>query len=118
MVKFFSSHLVMLIVTILAITLWVSLTLNTNEIQNSNQNIQQMRESVQQLNHQVDELESANEQASASGTRENIIRNQLLMSKPGEYIVQLPELAIATPSAIMVPKKTTSWEEWQKLILE
>lgn len=51
-----------------------------------------LREEVEVLRDEVAHIQIETQIATAPATQEKIIRNELLMQKPGEYVVQLPSI--------------------------
>ena len=48
--------------------------------------------------------------------QEAIMRNELLLQKPGEYIVQMPDLPEPITSQSVTQKQLSPWEEWRLLL--
>lgn len=51
-----------------------------------------LRGNVEELRDEVAQIQTETQIATAAATQEKVIRNELLMQKPGEYIVQLPSM--------------------------
>lgn len=71
---------------------------------------------VEKITQEVQDLSDVAAVASSAGTQEKIIRDQLLMQKEGEIIVQLPEIDLSQVKKIAPSPSPTPWEEWQKVL--
>lgn len=74
------------------------------------------------IKQQVDNLEEEMlfkqvelEKARKSYSKEKILRDELLLKKPGEFVIQLPELVIENKVEEQIDNKTPI-NEWQELI--
>jgi hypothetical protein len=101
---------------LVVIALCVSLFMNSREIQSSADLLTHLRSQVAQKQQ---EYNKTKEQASQSQTplnQESIIRNELLLQKPGEYIVQMPDLPEPITSQSVIQKQLSPWEEWRQVL--
>lgn len=71
--------------------------------------IAEMQQSVASLSQQA-------QTASSSGEMEKIIRDQLLMQKPGEVVMQLPPLSEIEEAEVVVDDALTTREKWWQLL--
>lgn len=79
--------------------------------------LEESRLITDQLQEQVDDLEKSLEEAQAPFVQEKIIRDQLLLQKPGEYVVQLPtELVSPEPSQLDNQAEATPLEKWKRVL--
>lgn len=78
-----------LLLTIAAITFFFSLDKSGKKTQDSSQNIQILEEQVSQLSNEVIELEEKVLESESQQFQEKVVRNELLMQKPGEYVLQI-----------------------------
>lgn len=111
--------LVAIIFTIVTAVITFSLYRNTQEIKKSTQSIQILEDQIEKKEANIDHLENQLDQSSSEFTQEKIIRNELLLQKEGEYIVQIADQAddqIAQQAEKINNK--TPWQEWKELILE
>lgn len=60
-------------------------------------------------------LEKKLEAANHPISQEKVIRNELLLQKPGEYIFQIPEITVEETAATQ-QEETTPWQEWKKVL--
>ena len=93
-----------------------SLYINTRQIRQSSQQVSALETDLEKTSKDVEKSQMNYEMAKNSFTKEKTVRDELLMQKSGEYIVQLPDLATtetATPSPSPTPRP---WEQWQALL--
>ena len=107
--QLFFSPLTMLAITGLA---------GQQSIQESAQTASQLNQEVEQLTSRVSDLENQLQQATSSAAQERIIRDELLMQKPGEFVIQLPDLGELDKFDETSPELKTPWEEWQLLLFQ
>jgi cell division protein FtsB len=79
-------------VTVISIFLLLSLLRTDVKLEETARIRDNLRASVAVLRDEVAHIEAETQIATATATQEKIIRNELLMQKPGEYIVQLPSM--------------------------
>jgi len=113
--KIILNPLTIIAFTILGVTLLISLRQNINKIDQSQQNMNILEQEIVKLSSEVSQTEQQLEKADDPISKEKILRNELLMQKEGEYIVQIPEVE-SRKKQKADHKKTTPWEEWTKLI--
>ena len=79
------------------------------------QNVRLLEESNQLLIDQIEQEEAALESANSDLSKEKILRNELLLQKPGEYVIQIPDEVIIEQQSGEVQEQTP-WEEWRKIL--
>jgi hypothetical protein len=104
------------ITSILVTFLCVSLFLNSREIRQSQSHISFLEKNVEQEEQKTKLLEEKLAQAKSPEQKEAAIRNQLLMQKPGEYIVQIPDMTVPSPTPSVAPQPLSPWQQWKKLL--
>ncbi len=103
-------------ITIISIIFSISLYKSAKRTSYSAENIKSIEEEVLKTEAEVLALEIAIEESQQPFIEEKIIRNELLMKKPGEYVIQIPnELVEQTQTTIEI-KTLSPWEEWQQLL--
>lgn len=114
--RLFYHPISIIICTVLVGILYYSLEKNANTAQISTQTLQELESQTVKMQAEVANLQTELEDSASTSAQERIARNQLLLQKPGEYIIQMPEIASEkTPTA--TPQPTLSpWQEWQKII--
>jgi len=80
-----------LVITIVAIAFFFSLDKSSRKTQSSNENIKILEYEVNQVSSEIVSLEEKIEDTQSDQFKEKIIRNELLLQKPGEYILQIAE---------------------------
>lgn len=106
--------LIIIIVTIIALFFLISLRKTASKSIVSQKNIELLEQKLQDINNQVINEEKALNIASSEFEKEKIIRDELLLQKPGEYILQIP-LETNTYSINNNSNQETPLEAWKKL---
>ena len=77
--------------TILAVMFFFSLDKSGKKTQNSSENIKVLEHEITQISQEVLTLEEKIAQTDSPEFKEKVVRNELLLQKPGEYILQIAE---------------------------
>lgn len=117
MQRLLSHPLVIAIFTALAIVFFVSLDKNAQTAKTSSETLQALKSQNKELEQDVKNLEEQVQTAQSEISKEKIIRNELLLQKPGEYVVQLPGDALKEDAGIEPVPPETPWEAWKKVLL-
>lgn len=83
--------IIILVLTIGAIMFFFSLDKSGKKTQNSSENIRILEYEVGQISKEVIELEEKIEVVESGQFKEKVVRNELLLQKPGEYVLQIAE---------------------------
>ncbi len=127
MPKWIFSPIVAILFTVVGIGIFLSLLKTDTELEQSAALLGQMRDEVAHLEQKVAQSTQSVIEATASGTKERIIRDELLLKKPGEYVIQLPNLEEQfglnqTDQELAANSQTTQnkkpIEEWKKLLVK
>lgn len=110
------SPLVAAIITGIAGIICVSLYINGYRIRQSSRSIERLEAEVASMEAKVNEVEQEARTATSSAARERLYREELLLQRPNEYIVQIPDLPLPSPSPIVQPVSERPWEQWKKLL--
>lgn len=110
------SPLVAAIITGIVGIICVSLYMNGRRIQQSALTVQKMETEVASIEAQVNQVERNALEATSSTAKERIFREELLLQKPGEYIVQIPDQPIASPLPKHEETTLRPWQQWQQLL--
>lgn len=94
--------------------MWWSLAATARKTRNSTEAVGILEQENAKIARDVSELENQLKTASSSTNHEKIIRNELLMQKPGEYVLQIPDLPALPDTHTPVPTPT-AWQQWQKI---
>ncbi|GIK84336.1 MAG: hypothetical protein BroJett025_09580 [Patescibacteria group bacterium] len=79
-------------ITIIATMFFFSLDKSGKKTQNSSENIRVLEHEVNQVSQEIIELEKKIEQTQSEQFKEKVVRNELLLQKPGEYVLQISEI--------------------------
>jgi cell division protein FtsB len=104
-----------LVFSLICLYFILSLRRNLKRLNVSYNNLKQVETQVKKLETGLEEKQQQLEQAQLPLAQEKIARNELLLKKPGEYVVQLPKLASEqdqfTPSPSPQPL-----EQWRQVL--
>jgi cell division protein FtsB len=105
-----------LVIFVLAVGFWISLWANSREIRQSLGIVSQLEGQIDTAEHVNQILKERLEQSKSAEAQEVMIRNELVMQKPGEYVVQLPDLPLPSPTVITPPSHPSPWQQWRQLL--
>lgn len=111
--KIFFNPIAAIVITLVCGAIMWSLYSQTKSWQQSNQTLVGLRDNISGLEGEINDLENKLDTAQTDFAKEKIVRNELLMQKPGEYVVQLPELAATENPAAAASPTPTPWQAWQ-----
>jgi cell division protein FtsB len=106
------------LIALTAVTLFTlfSLRSTASKTQTSTEDVRLLDQEVAQLTSEVSSLEKQVELNQHPFYAEKNIRNELLLQKPGEYVIQIPEVS-PQPLPTVLPEATpTPWQEWRQLL--
>jgi len=103
-------------ITIISIIFSISLYKSAQRTSSSTENLKSIEQEVIKVEEEVLALETAIEKSQQPFAKEQIIRNELLMKKSGEYVVQIHDELIEKTQEITNVKILSPGEEWQKLL--
>lgn len=86
--------IVILTITILGIIFYFSLDTSSKQTQKSSENIAVLEHEINQISQDIINLEEKIEYTQSDEFREKVIRNELLLQKEGEYVLQIQDEAI------------------------
>lgn len=115
MLRWFTHPFTMIVFTIVVTWLYASLLRTEGAMRTSTESVAVLDQEVAQIASEVSALDSELALAKSSDAQEQRIRDELLLKKPGEYVIQLPAIEQQTTQ---VSKKTplTPWQKWQKVL--
>lgn len=79
------------LLTVVAIVFYFSLDKSSKKTQTSSENIRVLEHEVSQISSEIIELEEKIEETTSQQYQEKVIRNELLLQKPGEYVLQIAD---------------------------
>lgn len=115
MINLLKHPVVALLITIFAVLYYLSLDSSAQKATVSSNTVEELEQEVNQMSNEVAVLEKKLDTANHPITQEKVIRNELLLQKPGEYVLQLPPIEVKETPPPTVEKKTP-WEEWQAVL--
>ena len=115
MMNFLRNPLTILAFTLVFAFFFFSLRKNAKKSYISIQNVNLLENEVKQLKSETNNQKNQLEIIKQPLTKEKIVRNELLLQKPGEYVVQLPP-ASPTPSQEEQKINQSPWVEWKKVL--
>ncbi len=110
------SPLAALIITGIVGVICVSLYMNGRRIQQSALTVQKMEVEVASIEAKVNLVERNALEATSSTAKERIFRDELLLQKPGEFIVQIPDQPLPSVKPTQTVTSLRPWQQWQQLL--
>lgn len=107
--------IVLVTVTVVALFYYLSLDKSAQKADISSQTVQDLEQEIGQISGEVAILEKQLESANHPISQERIIRNELLMQKSGEYVLQLPTIEV-TEKIPPPAESKTPWQEWKEIL--
>ena len=104
-----------IILTIVSLSVISSLRSHHQSLQSQQQLLLARKQEISQLETQLQQQQQQIEQASYAITKERMIRDELLMQKEGELIVQIPNFEPSNVEITPTPTKIPM-VEWQQLL--
>jgi hypothetical protein len=115
MAKLLNHPLAIMLLSLLALLFILSLRKTALKGQTAAQNVALVESQIDQLSGQIEAERQAIEYASSNLAKEKILRNELLLQKPGERALQIPDdgaLVTETEAA----EQKTAWDEWREVL--
>ena len=116
MTSFFQRTPVILFLTLITIFFIFSLRRTANKSIISQENVEVLEHSIQDISTKIEIEKKELESTSSEFSKEKILRNELLLQKPGEYILQIPLEEKETEKQI-ISQEITPWETWVNLFI-
>jgi len=92
MTKIVYHPFIVFIITIVSVFFFFSLNKSAQKTSISTQNIKILEKEVDRMSNNIMETEEKIIKTESNEFKEKIIRNELLLQKPGEHVIQLPDL--------------------------
>lgn len=106
-----------LAITIICLLFIFSLRKTAQKSEVSAQNVTVLEEKIDQLTGEIQSEKEAIDYANSSLAKEKILRNELLLQKPGEYVLQIAgEKALNTDNEERVEQ--SNLEAWKSLLFK
>ena len=117
MQRLLAHPITIVVATVLTILFFVSLDKNSQTAQTSIKNLQALDQQTKTLESEVKTLESQVQSAQTNLSKEKIIRNELLLQKEGEFVVQIPQDVQIEENIATSTSNETPWQAWKKILL-
>ena len=118
MVRLLFHPFTLILATLMVILLIFLLRQTINKTRISPEQKTVLQQEVFKMTREISQLEAEKRLAQHPYTQEKILRNELLLQKPGEYILQVPPVSpLPLPSPVPSPS-VTPWQEWQQKLLQ
>jgi len=114
--KWLQNPVVLLIFTLLALSFVFSLRKNLTRLTLSEYNLDILKSEVDKLETEVEQKQYQLETAQQPLAKEKIARNELLLKREGEYVIQLPDIELKSKQQ-PIKNKPTAWQQWRQLLL-
>ena len=90
---------------------------SSKKIINQDQNLQQIDQKNQEIRQEISNLETKITSVTSDFSKERRLRDELLLQKPGEYIVLLDEIKSEEP-VVVLPQQTklSVWDQWRAVL--
>lgn len=115
MKNLFFHPIVLIVATVASFLFILSLRKTALKSEVSSQNVALLEEKIAQISEEVEQEKEAIEYASSGLAKEKILRNELLLQKPGEYVLQ-----ISGESSLEIGDKEnqekSNLEAWRELV--
>ncbi|MBP7774748.1 hypothetical protein KA078_03075 [Candidatus Woesebacteria bacterium] len=108
----------LILAVVVSILLYISLDKSAHKATNSSAYVQTLEEQKNDVATEVAQLQQQFTLAQSPFTQEKILRDELLLQKSDEVILQLPALPISVEKNIESTKNLTPWQEWMSLVLK
>jgi len=113
--KYLNNPFIIILLSTISIIFIISLKQNLQKIEVSQKNVEKLGQQVQKLETEIENKQTSLEKAQQPLAKEKIARDELLLQKENELVVQLPEIRIEAEEK-QVPEAKTNWEKWKQVL--
>ncbi len=117
MLRWFYHPIALILLTLIGVLFSASLFSSLKKTRTSTEQVAVLEQEIEQMTSNVSDLEEQVAQAQTPEAQEKIIRDELLMQKEGEILVQLPEISENKYKRLEVKPSPKPWDEWKELLL-
>lgn len=89
MIKIIYHPFIIIIITVISIVFFLSLEKSSQKTEISSKNIEILEQEIYEMSTQTSQLEEKIIDADSEAYKEKVIRNELLLQKPGEKVIQI-----------------------------
>ncbi len=115
MKKLLFNPIFLVLITFFSVLIIISLNKTSQKAFTAQKNLNKVETEISYLEQELENNKRELYQTKTDLNKEKIIRNELLMKKEGEIIVNLP-LKEESEIVTLQNEKTTAWEEWKKVL--
>lgn len=115
MKKLLFNPIFLVLITFFSVLIIISLNKTSQKALTAQKNLNKVETEISYLEQELENNKRELYQTKTDLNKEKIIRNELLMKKEGEIIVNLP-LKEESEIVTLQNEKTTAWEEWKKVL--
>ncbi len=109
--------IVLIVMALMTLGLGMSLHRSVSSIDQSDSALEEAQRKTNEQKVKLSIIQEKLEQARKPISKERTVRNELLYQKPGEYVMQIPDVVVSSPSPIPVAATPTPWEAWQSVLI-
>jgi cell division protein FtsB len=116
MLKLLRHPLFLLVFTLASALFSFSLYRTVQKSSVSRQHVTQQEQELAQIAEENNRISQQLEYAQTPFAQEKIVRDELLMQKPGEQVIQIVEQKEYVPPPVQTVEVLTPWEEWREVL--
>lgn len=117
MTKLVYHPVVVLIISIVAAMFIISLNKTARKTEISSENIKSLENEVHQMSNELIDLENNLIETESDEYKEKIIRNELLLQKPGEKVIQMQNIENSNNFEQKSEEENKPINQWLKLLI-
>jgi hypothetical protein len=118
MLKWLTHPGIVVLATILSVVFFMSLHKSGQKSANSAQTLSHQAEEIASLEEENQNYQQQLAESQSPLEQEKLIRDQLLMQKPGEYVVQIARSSENNQQTTPDIQQQTPWQAWKALLYE
>lgn len=105
-----------ILITIVAVLTIISMRQSLEPITDAEQGLYRLEQEKQRLQEEIVAEKQKLEAASQPFYQEKKLRDELLLQKPDEIVIMMPEVTPIPRTPSPTPKIASPWEEWQQVL--
>lgn len=107
---------IIVLITIVAGIFMFSLYVSSGRRQSGGETLQSLEDSVERQQQRVQSLEEQAQLSRDPFVQEKIQRDERLLQKPEDIVLQLPPLTVPSPTPEPTAVPSPPWQEWKQLL--
>ncbi len=116
--KVFSHPLFIIAFCLVCVVIVIGLRKTSEKTDLSAQTIEKLETEVAQVATEVTDLRTEAAFSQTDFAKEQIARNELLLQKPGEYVIQVVKPESTQEVVAEKETKLSPWDEWKRVLFE